>query len=196
MDGVHLAFSPSAVVVVAGLPGAGKSTLIRRAADREATTVVDTDDRRAAGVRRSSRLPGALYGGHYLRILAAIAGGGPVVVHSRGTRALPRRIIRLAAALRGRPAHLVLLDADRASAEAGQEARGRRVRRRVMDREADRWRRLLGGVAATGRVGREGWSTVAVLDRAQARRVSALDFTATAPSPRRFPRARSVLPVA
>lgn len=158
--------------------------------------MVDTDDRRAAGSGDAPRMPGALYAGHYLRILAAIGGRGPVVVHSRGTRALPRRVIRLAAALRGRPAHLVLLDVDRASAEAGQEARGRRIRRGVMDREAARWRSLLGDLAANGRLGYEAWSSVALLDRSQARAVSALDFTATAPAARRGLRARSVLPVA
>ena len=58
---MQLSFPSDAVVVVAGVPGAGKTTLIRRAVDREAARVVDTDD------RRRGRL---LYPGHYARIAA------------------------------------------------------------------------------------------------------------------------------
>lgn len=71
LTSVQLAFPSDAVVVVAGVPGAGKTTLIRRAVDREVTRVVDTDD------RRRGRL---LYLGHYVRIAAAIAGDRKSVV--------------------------------------------------------------------------------------------------------------------
>ena len=154
---MQLRFSSDAIVVVAGVPGAGKTTLIRRAVDREAVRVVDTDDRREAGARR------LLYPGHYARIVAAVAGRRPVVIHSRGTSAAARRTIALLAALRGRPAHLVLLDADRGEAEAGQRARGRVIAAGEMDRQVARWRRLLarGPEAGAG-------SSVTVLDRAQA----------------------------
>jgi predicted kinase len=163
---VRLRFSSEAVVVVAGIPGAGKTTLIRRAVDRSAARVIDTDDRR----RRSSWL---LYGGHYLRIAAAIAGRRPVVIHSRGTRTFARRAIAALARLRGRPAHLVLIDADRAAAEAGQRARGRRIAPDKMDRELARWRRLeLRG---------EPWQSVVVLDRSRAAAVDALEFRRAEP---------------
>ena len=49
---MQLSFPADAVVVVAGVPGAGKTTLIRRAVDRDVARVVDTDDRREAGGRR------------------------------------------------------------------------------------------------------------------------------------------------
>ena len=117
---MELAYEHDAVVVVAGVPGAGKSTLIRRAVDRTAAAVVDTDDERERG--RGGRL---LYARHYVRIAAAVLGARPVVVHSRGTRAPARRAVALLARLRGRPAHLLLLDADRPAAEAGQRRRGR-----------------------------------------------------------------------
>jgi predicted kinase len=163
---VQLAFPYDAVVVVAGVPGAGKTTLIRRAVDRDVARVVDTDD------RRRGRL---LYLGHYARIAAAVARRRPVVIHSRGTHPAARRAIAALAAMRGRPAHLILLDAGRDEAEAGQQARGRMVAREEMDRQVARWRRLMAR-RPTG----EGWASIVTLDRAQAARVEALAFRAAA----------------
>ena len=90
---------------------------------------MDTDDR----VRRGP----LLYPGHYARIAAAILARKPVVIHSRGTLPAARRTIALLARLRGRPAHLVLLHADRDAAEAGQRAAAARSPRR---RWTARWR--------------------------------------------------------
>jgi predicted kinase len=162
---VQLFFPSDAVVVVAGVPGAGKTTLIRRAVDRDVVRVVDTDDRREAGGRR------LLYLGHSARIVAAVAGRRPVVIHSRGTHPAARRAIAALAALRGRSAHLVMLDAARGEAEAGQRARGRTVAREEMDRQVARWRRLM-----ARRPAREGWASVVVLDRAQAARTEGFEF--------------------
>ena len=49
-----LRYPPAAAVIVAGIPGAGKSTLIARAAFPAGTTVLDTDPRRR---RWAARLP-------------------------------------------------------------------------------------------------------------------------------------------
>jgi AAA domain len=168
MRRVRLTFSSDAVVVVAGLPGAGKTTLIRRTVDRAGARVVDTDDRRSR-----PRTGSWLYAGHYVRIVAAIAGRAPVFIHSRGTHAWLRRAIVLLAALRGRPAHLILLDAERSQAEAGQRARGRTIGRAEMARHAARWRRLMAQRGAG-----EGWASVVVLDRDQAARMRSLEFQA------------------
>jgi len=162
---VELSFPADAVVVVTGVPGAGKTTLIRRAVDRDAARVVDTDDRREAGGRR------LLYLDHYARIVAAVVGRRPVVIHSRGTHPAARRAIAALAALRGRPAHLVMLDAARSEAEAGQRERGRTVEPAEMDRQLARWRRLM----ARG-PGGEGWASVVALDRSQAACVGAFVF--------------------
>jgi predicted kinase len=164
---VQLSFPADAVVVVAGVPGAGKTTLIRRAVDRAVAQVVDTDDRREAGARR------LLYAGHYARIVAAIAGGRPVVIHSRGTHPAARRAIAALGALRGRPAHLVMLHAERDEAEAGQRARGRTVAPAEMDRQLARWRRLMARRP-------QGWASVTVLDRSRAAGVEAFAFEPTA----------------
>jgi len=169
MGAVDLIFPSDAVIVVAGVPGAGKTTLLRRAVDRTVARVVDTDDRARRGP--------LLYPGHYARIVLAIAGRRPVVIHSRGTLPLTRRMIALLAKLRRRPAHLLLLHADRASAEAGQRRRGRIVTQEEMDRQVARWHELL---AAGGPKG-EGWASVEILDRERASRVDALRFV---PAPR------------
>jgi predicted kinase len=163
---VELSFPSDAVVVVAGVPGAGKTTLIRRAVDRDVVRVVDTDDRReTSGGRR------LLYLRHYARIAAAVAGRRPTVIHSRGTHPAARRAIAALAALRGRPAHLVMLDAARDEAEAGQQARGRTVGPAEMDRQVARWRRLM-----ARRPAREGWASVTVVARPQAARIEAFAF--------------------
>ncbi len=164
---MELQFTSAAVVVVAGVPGAGKSTLIRRAAPPGAR-VVDTDDARARG--RGGR---GLYLRHYARIARAVAGRRPVVIHTRGTRPAARRAIRLLAALAGRPAHLVLVDAPREVAEAGQRERGRTVSQAVMDAEWRRWQRLL-----IGGVGAEHWRSLDVLSREEAAQVTAFSFGA------------------
>jgi hypothetical protein len=147
------------------VPGAGKTTLIRRAVDRHAARVVDTDDQRRAGRRR------LLYTAHYAGIAAAIAGRRPVVIHSRGTHPVARRAIVLLARLWGRPAHLILLDVRRAEAEAGQRARGRSVGPTEMRRQFARWKRLVASEPHT-----EGWASVTVLDRAQTACTQAIEF--------------------
>src|SRR5690349_1174975 len=162
LGAMELIFPSDSVIVVAGVPGAGKTTLLRRAVDRAVARVVDTDDRARRGP--------LLYPGHYARIAAAIAGGRPAVIHSRGTHPIARRTIATLARLRGRPAHLVLLHADRAVAEAGQRARGRTVAPDEMDRQVARWQELLGAGGPTG----EGWESVTLLDRAQAADVAAM----------------------
>jgi hypothetical protein len=161
---MEFTFPADAVIVVAGVPGAGKTTLLRRAVDREHATVVDTDDRTRRGP--------LLYLGHYARIAAAIAGHKPAVIHSRGTKTIARRTILTLARLRGRPAHIILMHADRQTAEAGQRARGRTVPAAEMDRQVADWQGLL----ADGGLHEEGWASVAFLTREQAATVGALRF--------------------
>jgi hypothetical protein len=166
---VRFTYPEHAVVVVAGLPGAGKSTLIARAVDRSVVRVVDTDDQRRRGGRASNVR-------HYGHIVTAVWGRRPVVIHSRGTLGTLRRAITLLSSLRGRPAHLILLDAPREAAEAGQRRRGRIVSRSRMDREVARWARLRRrGVRG------EGWRSVTVLDRSSAARVDRLQWSGSKP---------------
>lgn len=166
---MDLNVEPDAVVVVAGIPGAGKTTLIDRAVDRTHTVVVDTEDRRRAG--RASRWPAVRVADHYRRILTAVLlrSDVPVVVHSRGTTASARRLIATLAHLRNRPAHLVLLMAATGDAVDGQLRRGRTVPSAEMDAHNERFARLVAERGAAAR--REGWSSVTVLNRAEAAEV-------------------------
>lgn len=164
-----LQFPTDALVVVAGVPGAGKTTLIRRAVDRDVAKVVDKEDvRDAAG--RSPSLPNVR---HYVQLVRALRRPRPVILHTRGTSRAVRRLILTLAATARRPAHLILLDVDHQAAEAGQRDRGRMVGRGPMQRHVARWRRL---VDRPQRLRREGWASVTVLSRAEAAGVLALDF--------------------
>ena len=160
---MELIFPSDSVIVVAGVPGAGKTTLLRRAVDRHDATVVDTDDRTRRGP--------LLYLGHYARIAAAIAGTKPAVIHSRGTSSIARRTILTLARLRGRPAHIVLMHADRdtprpASAPAAAPS---------ARRDGPPGRRLA-GAAGRGRPARGGLGDGRVPHREQAATVTALRF--------------------
>ena len=156
-------------IVVAGVPGAGKTTLLRRAVDRDAARVVDTDDRARRGP--------LLYPGHYARIAAAIAGGRPAVIHSRGTHPIARRTIALLARLRGRPRTSSCSTPTARPPRPASAPAAARSRSDEMDRQVARWQELLAAGGPTG----EGWESVTLLDREQAAEVAAMRFV-TAPA--------------
>ncbi|NUU20173.1 MAG: hypothetical protein HOV68_01465, partial [Streptomycetaceae bacterium] len=137
-DGVHdlrtgaapsvLRYGAADILVVAGLPGAGKSTLMARCVD---AAVIDSQHVREwyAG-RLPARLPYPAFRPfvrvtHYARLGAALCGGGPLAVHDCGTMPFVRSSIARLAAYQGRDVHLLFLDVDTATARAGQHARGR-----------------------------------------------------------------------
>ncbi|MEU1346140.1 AAA family ATPase [Streptomyces sp. NPDC005786] len=125
-----LHFAAGDVVVVSGLPGSGKSTLIARAVSAHAIDSQDTRDRWAALLPRL--LPYAFYRplvrvAHYGGLWRVLRSGASVVVHDCGTQAWVRGWLARDARRRGRTLHLVLLDVTPQAARKGQRERGRGV---------------------------------------------------------------------
>lgn len=182
-----LAYPPNSLVLVGGLPGAGKTTLIDRLALPGHAAALDTEGPRARYVRwlgrrvANRRLAPLIHLEHLLAIGAQLLGRrGPVVVHLRGTRAVQRRVLARVARLRGRESHLVFLHVAPAVAEQSQRARGRRVRSGVLAREWADASRLLARLRAArppaDPLAAEGYASCVVLDRAAASALRAITF--------------------
>ncbi|MFJ5550638.1 AAA family ATPase [Streptomyces sp. NPDC093225] len=180
----RLEFAAGDLVVVSGLPGGGKSTLIKRTAPGR---VVDSQDARERWQRRMpARLPYAGYRplvriAHYAGLWRVLRSGESVVVHDCGSQPWVRRSLARAARRRGRSLHLVLLDASPEEALSGQLARGRGVTGYAFTRHRRTVARLLS--AAEQGTPPPGCASVTLLDRRAATRLTSLSFTAPAPRP-------------
>ncbi|WP_233521324.1 AAA family ATPase [Streptomyces triticagri] len=142
----RLLFGTGDLVVVSGLPGSGKSTLMRRSVPGPRIDSHDTRERFAARMPRL--LPYVLYRplvrlAHYAGLRRALRAGESVVVHDCGSQAWVRRWLAREAARRGRALHLLLLDVDPGTALAGQRERGRGVSRYAFARHRRAVTRLL-----------------------------------------------------
>ncbi|MFE6833556.1 AAA family ATPase [Streptomyces sp. NPDC057705] len=176
----RLAFADGDIVVVSGLPGGGKSTLIKRAAAEGGA--VDSQDTRERWERlMPAALPYAVYrplvrAAHYWGLWRLLRSGASVVVHDCGTQSWVRGLLAAAARRRGRALHLLLLDSSPAEALSGQAARGRRVSAYAFARHRGAVGRLL-REAEAGRPPR-GCASVTLLDRASAATVTRIAFHA------------------
>ncbi|MCL7381954.1 AAA family ATPase [Streptomyces sp. 35G-GA-8] len=175
-----LVFAEGDLVVVSGLPGSGKSTLIRRAAE---ATGIDSQDTRDRWARRlPGALPYAVYRplvriAHYAGLWRALGSGGSVVVHDCGTQTWVRRWLAREARRRGRRLHLVLLDVSPEVARAGQRERGRGVSGYAFARHRRAVRRLLAD-AERGHLPR-GCASAVLLDRGAAAALERIAFPVT-----------------
>ncbi|CAL9535121.1 hypothetical protein SUDANB58_04124 [Streptomyces sp. enrichment culture] len=172
-----LLFGPRDLVVVTGLPGSGKSTLMRRTVRGRR---VDSQDTRDRWDRRMPRfLPYAVYRplvrlSHYAGLRRALRSGEGVVVHDCGTQAWVRAWLAREARRRGGTLHLLLLDVSPEEALAGQRDRGRGVSRYAFRRHRAANARLLRD-AQRGDLPR-GCVSAVLLDRAAADALHRIGF--------------------
>ncbi|MFD7975769.1 AAA family ATPase [Streptomyces sp. NPDC059071] len=172
-----LTYAAGDVVVVSGLPGAGKSTLMSRAAEGRA---VDSQHTRERWEQRLPRfLPYAVYRpfariAHYAGLRRALRTGAGVIVHDCGTQSWVRGWLAREARRRGVALHLILLDVDPGTARAGQRERGRGVSSYAFARH----RRAVGRLVRTAEAGAlpPGCASVTLLDRAAADTLRKIGF--------------------
>ncbi|WP_175412042.1 AAA family ATPase [Streptomyces sp. TRM64462] len=173
----ELVFAPGDVVVVSGLPGSGKSTLIRRAAPRCA---IDSQDVRERWESRVPRLlPYAVYRplvrlAHYAGLRRELRSGRSVVVHDCGTQSWVRRWLAREARRRGGALHLLLLDVDPGTARDGQRERGRGVSAYAFARHRRAVGRLVRDAERSVLPG--GCASAVLLDRAAATALVRISF--------------------
>ncbi|MFI1178123.1 AAA family ATPase [Streptomyces sp. NPDC020799] len=181
----ELRCSAGDLVIVSGLPGSGKSTLMRRVVPAldgagEVVWCVDSQDSRERLERRTPpRLPYGVYRPvaralHYAALRRALRSGASVVVHDCGERGWVRRWSVRAARRRGAGVHLVVLDVGARTALAGQRARGRGVSAHAFRGHRRAMARLLAGAAA-GEVPR-GVASVVLLSRRTADGLDRISF--------------------
>ncbi|MFC8868362.1 AAA family ATPase [Streptomyces sp. NPDC057148] len=173
-----LLFGPRDLVVITGLPGSGKSTLMRRTVRGRR---IDSQDTRDRWDRRMPRfLPYALYRplvrlAHYAGLRKALRSGEGVVVHDCGTQSWVRAWLAREARRRQGALHLLLLDVDADDALAGQRERGRGVSRYAFLRHRTASTRLLRAV--TEGTLPAGCTSAVLLDRDAADTLHRIAFT-------------------
>lgn len=172
------AAQPGALIIVGGVPGAGKSTAIARATTGLGGVRV-VDPEQVSGWLRQ-RLPASVpyrryrwlvHTAHAVRTVAQLLAGpsssGRLVLHDPGTRFGRRRTLIALARRAGWRVTELYIDVDRTSAQEGQRRRGRVVR--SFDEHWQNWQRLRPSLAGGSRGTDDG--SVLLVDRANAAEV-------------------------
>lgn len=173
-----LLFSPRDLVVITGLPGSGKSTLMKRAVK---SLRIDSQDTRDRWDERAPRfLPYGVYRplvrvAHYFGLYRALRSGKGVVVHDCGTQSWVRGWLAREARRRGGTLHLLLLDVAPDTALAGQRERGRGVSRYAFLRHRSAASRLIRSVEKGDLP--QGVDSAVLLDRDAADTLRRIGFT-------------------
>jgi predicted kinase len=177
---VHaLEYDADALLVVTGLPGAGKSTLMRRCARAPLA------DSQTVRLRWAARLPRwvgyPLYrplvrAEHYWLLRRAVRAGGPLVVHDAGHQCWVRAWLTRTARRQARPVHLLVLAVTESEALAGQADRGRGVTRYAQARHTRAAHTLQHRLTATATPPR-GFTSSLILDRRAAAGLTEIRFT-------------------
>lgn len=181
----ELSYPANSLILLAGVPGAGKSTLLQRMSwpsHRRRVRVLDSASVREQLRPVLGRVPYArwrpiVHVVHYARTVAAIALGGPIVVHDCLTRPWVRWLFGVLARWTGLQVHLLLLDASEQEALEGQLARGRQVRVDSFRLHCRRWRKMLRRAEQDPGLIVRGAVSAVVLDRRSAARLRSVRFT-------------------
>ncbi|HEY3558943.1 MAG TPA: AAA family ATPase [Kribbella sp.] len=182
LRGRELRYAVDAVVVLAGIPGAGKSTFLRRVFAGSPVRVYDSAQVRERWMPVLGVLPYALWRPlvhlmYYVTLVRSLRRGqGPMVIHDCATRPWVRRLIGRRAQRAGLPLHLILLDVPSDLARSGQYARGRVVRRGSMETHCRRWPELVAKAESEPGSVVPGALSAVVLTRSEADRVERVAF--------------------
>lgn len=183
LRGRELRYAVDAVVVLAGIPGAGKSTFLRRVfAGGGAVRVLDSAHIRDRWMPMLGVVPYVLWRPlvhlvYYVMLLSGMRRGrGPMVVHDCATRPWARRLIGWRARRAGLPLHLILLDVPGDVARSGQWSRGRVVRQGSMATHCRRWPELVAKAADDPGYVVPGAESALVLSRGEADRIGRISF--------------------
>jgi predicted kinase len=176
----ELEYAANAILVVTGLPGAGKSTLMRRCARVALVDSQTVRDRWAARLPEWIGYP--LYRPlvrveHYWGLRRTVRAGGPLVVHDSGTQPWLWRWLTRAGLRDARPVHLLVLAVSEDEALVGQAARGRQVTPYAQARHVRATRARDQRLAATG-TPPPGFTSVVLIDRPGATRLQKIRFDA------------------
>ena len=147
------------LVLVGGVPGAGKSTAIRHATTDLSIRALDPEQLQdRIRNRLPTKIPYRTYRSlvhvvHTLRVFFDLLrgpGSAPrLVVHDPGTRPRRRRLLVALARARGWRTTLLYIDVERGAARSGQWERGRVLDASAFDAHWRRWERLRSRLTGT-----------------------------------------------